>query len=190
MPTSILIADDEIIQRMDLKDMLTRLGYAVVGEAGDGLSALNLAREIRPDLVIMDIRMPGMDGIAAAKTLTQEKIAPVLLLTAYSDQPLIESAKEAGVMNYLVKPWRENEVVPAIELALARYDEFHALAEKARNLAAQLEARKIVERAKGLLMEKQGLSEQEAFQKIQKASMDNHKSMRDVAEAILLAYEM
>ena len=190
MPTRILIADDETIQRMDLKDMLTRLGYVVVGEAGDGLSALNLAREIRPDLVIMDIRMPGMDGIAAAQTLAQEKIAPVLLLTAYSDQPLIESAKEAGVVNYIVKPWRENEVVPAIELTLTRYDEFHALEEKARNLAAQLEARKIVERAKGLLMEKQGLSEQEAFQKIQKASMDNRKSMRNVAEAILLAYEM
>lgn len=190
MPTRIMIADDEIIQRLDLKDMLTRLDYLVVGEVGDGVSALNLAREIHPDLVIMDIRMPGMDGIDVASILSQEQIAPVLLLTAFNDQPLIERAKEAGVMNYIVKPLHENAVVPAIELALARYHEFHALEEKARTLADKLEARKIVERAKGLLMEKQGLSEREAFQKLQKASMDNRKSMRDVAEAILLAYEM
>ena len=135
MPTRIIIADDEAIQRMDLKDILSKQGYLVVGEAGDGVSAVNLAREIRPDLVIMDIRMPDMDGIAAAETLTQEKIAPVLLLTAFGDQPLVE-------------------------------------------------------RAKGVLMEKQGLSEQEAFRKIQKASMNNRKSMREVAEAILLANDM
>ncbi len=162
MPTRVIIADDEAIQRMDLRDVLTKQGYLVVGEAGDGLSAVNLAREVRPDLVIMDIRMPDMDGIAAAETLTQEKIAPVLLLTAYGDQPLVERAKEAGVVNYIVKPLRESEVAPAIEVALA----------------------------KGLLMEKQGLSEQEAFRKIQKASMNNRKSMREVAEAILLTNEM
>ncbi len=190
MPTRVIIADDEAIQRMDLKDILTKQGYLVVGEAGDGLSAINLARELRPDLVVMDIRMPDLDGIAAAETLTQEKIAPVLLLTAYSDQPLVDRAREAGVVNYIVKPLRESQVSPAIEMALARYSEFRAMEEKARTLSDQLETRKIVERAKGLLMEKQGLSEQEAFRKIQKASMNNRKSMREVAEAILLTNEM
>jgi response regulator NasT len=190
MPTRIIIADDETIQRMDLKDMLTRQGYLVVGEAGDGLSAINLARELRPDLLIMDVRMPEKDGIDAAEVLTREKIAPVMLLTAFSDQLLVERAKEAGVVYYFVKPLQESEVRPAIEIVLARYQEFSALEEKSKALTEQLNARKIVERAKGLLMEKQGLSEQVAFQKIQKASMNNRKSMREVAEAILLANEM
>src|SRR5881392_2955875 len=190
MSTRIIIADDDPIIRMDLREMLTGLEYLVIGEAGDGQSAVNLARELRPDLVIMDIRMPDMDGIAAAETLTQEKIAPVLLLTAFGDQPLVERAKEAGVVNYIVKPLRESEVSPAIEVALARYNEFRALEEKTRTLSEQLETRKIVERANGVLMEKQGRSEQEAFRKIQKASMNNRKSMREVAEAILLANEM
>ncbi|HVB23776.1 MAG TPA: response regulator [Ktedonobacteraceae bacterium] len=190
MPTRVIIADDETIQRMDLKDILTRQGYLVIGEAGDGVSAINLARELRPDLVIMDIRMPDMDGITAAETLTQEKLAPVLLLTAFGDMPLVERAKEAGVVNYIVKPLRESEVTPAIEIALARYMEFRALEDETRSLSEKLETRKIVERAKGLLMEKQGLSEQEAFRKIQKASMNNRKSMREVAEAILLTNEM
>src|SRR5438477_6200197 len=170
MPTRIIIAHDETIQRMDLKDVLTKQGYLVVGEADDGVSAVNLAREVRPDLVIMDIRMPDMDGIAAAETLTQEKIAPVLLLTAYGDLPLVERAKEAGVVNYIVKPLREGEVTPAIEVALARYNEFCALEVKPRSLSEQLETRKFVERAKGVLMAKQGLTEQEAFSKIQKTS--------------------
>src|SRR5260370_39981672 len=127
MSTRIIIADDETIQRMDLKDVLTKQGYLVVGEAGDGLSAVNLAREIRPDLVIMDIRMPDMDGITAAETLTQEKIAPVLLLTAFGDQPLVDRAKEAGVVNYIFKPLRESEVTPAIAIALARSSRLRAL---------------------------------------------------------------
>jgi len=190
MPVRVIIADDETIQRMDLKDILTKQGYLVVGEAGDGLSAVNLAREVRPDLVIMDIRMPDMDGIVAAETLTQEKIAPVLLLTAFGDQPLVERAKDAGVVNYIVKPLRESEVAPAIEIALARYTEFRSLEDKVHTLAEQLETRKIVERAKGILMEKQGLSEKEAFRKIQKASMNSRKSMREVAEAILLTDEI
>jgi len=190
MPTRIIIADDEAIQRMDLRDVLTKQGYLVIGEAGDGQSAVNLARELRPDLVIMDIRMPDIDGISAAGTLTQEKIAPVLLLTAFGDMELVERAKDAGVVNYIVKPLRESEVVPAIEVTLARYNDFRAIEEENHTLVEKLETRKIVERAKGLLMEKQGLSEQEAFRKIQKASMNNRKSMREVAEAILLTNEM
>jgi AmiR/NasT family two-component response regulator len=190
MPTRIIIADDEAIQRMDLRDVLTKQGYLVIGEAGDGQSAVNLARELRPDLVIMDIRMPDVDGISAAGTLTQEKIAPVLLLTAFGDMELVERAKDAGVVNYIVKPLRESEVVPAIEVTLARYNEFRAIEDENQTLVEKLETRKIVERAKGLLMEKQGLSEQEAFRKIQKASMNNRKSMREVAEAILLTNEM
>ena len=146
--------------------------------------------ESRYAALVLDLTLPDMDGIAAAETLTQEKIAPVLLLTAFGDQPLVERAKEAGVVNYIVKPLRESEVAPAIEVALARYNEFRAMEEKARTLSEQLETRKIVERAKGLLMEKQGLTEQEAFRKIQKASMNNRKSMREVAEAIILANEM
>ena len=190
MPTRIIIADDEAIQRMDLRDVLTKQGYLVIGEAGDGQSAVNLARELRPDLVIMDIRMPDVDGISAAGILTQEKIAPVLLLTAFGDMELVERAKDAGVVNYIVKPLRESEVVPAIEVTLARYNEFRAIEEENHTLVEKLETRKIVERAKGLLMEKQGLSEQEAFRKIQKASMNNRKSLREVAEAILLTNEM
>src|SRR5438270_13969626 len=131
MATRIIIADDETIQRMDLKDVLTKQGYLVIGEAGDGLSAVNLARELRPDLVIMDIRMPDMDGIAAAETLTQEKIAPVLLLTAFGDQPLVERAKDAGVVNYIVKPLRESEVAPAIEVTIGRYNGFTLMQDKA-----------------------------------------------------------
>src|SRR5207244_4211188 len=178
MPTRVIIADDEAIQRMDLRDVLTKQGYLVVGEAGDGLSAVNLAREVRPDLVIMDIRMPDMDGVAPDTTRTQEKSAPLLLLTAYGDQPRVERAKEGGVVNYIVTPLRESEVAPAIEVALARYSEFRALEEKARTLSEQLETRKVVERAKGVLMAKQGLTEQEAFSKIQRTSMNSRKSMR------------
>ncbi|HCI81238.1 MAG TPA: response regulator [Ktedonobacter sp.] len=190
MPTRIIIADDEPIQRMDLKDVLTKQGYLVVGEAGDGASAVNLAREIRPDLLIMDIRMPDMDGITAAETLNQEKIAPVLLLTAFGDQQLVERAKEAGVVNYIVKPLRESQVAPAIEVTLARYNAYRALEKETSSLTEKLETRKVVERAKGLLMQQQGLSEAEAFRKIQRASMNTRKSMREVAEAILLANEM
>jgi AmiR/NasT family two-component response regulator len=190
MPVRVIVADDETIIRMDLKEELARQGYLVVADAGDGESAINQARELRPDLVIMDIRMPGIDGITAAETLTREKIAPVVLLTAYSDQHLIERAKSAGVVNYIVKPWRQSDLRPAIEVALARFEEFRALEARAQNLEDQLETRKLVERAKGLLMEKQGLTEQEAFRRIQRLSMNTRKSMREVAEAILLTNEI
>ena len=188
--TRVVIADDESIIRMDLREMLTNLGYLVVGETGDGISAVNLARELRPDLVIMDVKMPDLDGIQAAKILTEERIAPVLLLTAFSQQELIEGAKEAGVVGYIVKPFRESELVPAIEVALARFREFKALEKELADTRNILETRKIVERAKGVLMDTQGLKEAEAFRKIQKLSMNTRKSMREVAEAILLANQV
>jgi response regulator NasT len=185
----IVIAEDESIPRMDLREMLANLGYLVVGEAGDGRSAVNLARELRPDLVVMDIKMPEMDGIEAAKVLTEEKIAPVLLLTAYSDREFIDRSLDAGVMGYIVKPFREDEVVPAIDVALARFREFRALEKQLDDTRETLDTRKAVERAKGVLMDTQNLREAEAFRKIQKLSMNNRKSMREVAEAILLAHQ-
>ncbi len=188
--TRVVIADDESIIRMDLREMLTNLGYLVVGETGDGISAVNLARELRPDLVIMDIKMPDLDGIQAAKILTEERLSPVLLLTAFSQQELIDGAKEAGVVGYIVKPFRESELVPAIEVALARFREFKALEKELTDTRNILETRKIVERAKGVLMDTQGLKEAEAFRKIQKLSMNTRKSMREVAEAILLANQV
>jgi len=166
--TRVIIADDESVIRMDLREMLTHLDYLVVGDAGDGLSAVNMARQLKPDVVIMDIKMPDMDGIEAAKLLTQEKIAPVLLLTAYAQRDLVDRAKEAGVVGYLVKPFREQEIVPAIEIALARFNEFRELEKEVGDLNETLETRKVVDRAKGILMDTQGLTEQEAFRKIQK----------------------
>ena len=188
--TRVVIADDESIIRMDLKEMLTNLGYLVVGEAGDGLSAVNLGRELKPDIVIMDIKMPDLDGIAAAKILTEERIAPVLLLTAFSQTELVDGAKEAGVVGYVVKPFRETDLVPSIEIALSRFKEFRVLEREAQSLRDTLETRKLVERAKGVLMDSQELKEAEAFRRIQKLSMNTRKSMREVAEAILLAHEV
>jgi response regulator NasT len=188
--TRIIIADDESLIRMDLREMLTNLGYLVVGEVGDGRSAVNLARELRPDIVIMDIKMPDMDGIEAARILTEERVAPVLLLSAYSQQDLVTRAREAGVAGYLVKPFRESDLTPAIEVALARFSEFRALEREVGNLSEALETRKLVERAKGILMDTQGLSEEEAFRRIQKMSMNNRKPMKAVAEAIILAHQV
>ena len=189
--TRIIIADDESIIRMDLREMLTNLGYLVIGEVGDGRSTVNLARELKPDIVIMDIKFEGedMDGIDAARILTQEKIAPVLLLTAYSQRDLVTRAREAGVVGYLVKPFRESDLVPAIEVALARFEEFKAMEKQVGDLADALETRKFVDRAKGILQDTQGLTEAEAFRRIQKMSMNTRKSMKDVAEAIILAYQ-
>jgi two-component system, response regulator PdtaR len=188
--TRVVIADDESVIRLDLREMLTNLGYLVVGEAGDGVSAVNLARELKPELVVMDIKMPNMDGIEAAKILTEEHIAPVLLLTAFSQQDLIERAKEAGVVGYIVKPFREQELVPAIEVALERFREFRALEKEVADLKEAFETRKLVDRAKGLLMDTQGLTEAEAFRKIQKMSMNSRKSMREIADAILLTHQV
>lgn len=186
----IIIADDESLIRLDLREMLTHLGYDVIAEAGDGGTAMDLARKLRPDLMIMDIKMPEVDGIAAAEELTRERIAPVVLLTAYSDQGLVERARDAGVVGYVVKPFREAELMPVIELSRARFDEFRTMEREVGSLKDALETRKVIERAKGVLMETHGLRESEAFHRIRKTSMDARKSMKEVAEAILLAHDM
>ncbi len=185
----VVIADDESIICMDLREMLGNLGYLVVGEAGDGRSAVNLARELRPDVVLMDIKMPDMDGIEAARILTGERIAPVVLLTAFSQKDLVERAKDAGVVGYLVKPIQEADLAPAIEIALSRFREFRELEREVDDLQDQLETRKLVDRAKGILMDAQGLSEAAAFRRIQKMSMNTRKAMKEIAQAIILTHE-
>ena len=185
----IVIAEDEAVTRKDLRELLEGLGYLVVGEAPDGRSAVNLARELKPDIVVMDIQMPGMDGIDAAKLLTEERVAPVLLLTAYHDKSKVERAKEAGVIAYLVKPFRESDLEPAIEVALSRFEELQALGAEVERLEEVLETRKLVDRAKGILMDTQGLSESEAFRKIQTMSMDTRRPMQDIAEAIIITHQ-
>jgi response regulator NasT len=189
--TRVVIADDESIIRMDLREMLNNLGYLVIGEVGDGRSAVNLARELKPDVVIMDIKFEGeeFDGIDAARMLTEERIAPVLLLTAYSQRELVVRAREAGVVGYLVKPFRESDLIPAIEVALARFREFEAMEKQVGDLREALETRKFVDRAKGILTDTQNLTEAEAFRMIQKMSMNTRKPMKEVAEAIILAHQ-
>jgi len=187
--TRVLLAEDEAIERVDLRELLTTLGYLVVAEAGDGAEAVRLARDLRPDIVIMDIQMPEMDGIEAAKVLWEEKVAPVLLLTAYSQRELVERAREAGVMGYLVKPFRESEVSPAIEVALARYDETRTLDQEVTDLRDKFETRKLIDRAKGILMDQKGLTEAEAFRRIQKMSMNMRRPMKEIAQAIVITAE-
>ena len=185
----VVIADDESVICMDLREMLTNLGYLVVGEAGDGRSAVNLGRELRPDVMLMDIKMPDMDGIEATRILTGERIAPVVLLTAFSQRDLVERAQEAGVIAYLVKPVAEADLAPAIEIAMARFSEFRELEKEIDDLQDQLESRKLVDRAKGILMDTQGMTEAEAFRRIQKMSMNTRKSMKEIAQAIILTHE-
>ena len=181
----ILIADNESIIRMDLKELLEEAGHEVVGEAADGLKAVELTRKLKPDLVIMDIKMPEMDGIAAAKMISNEKLAPVLLLTAYSQKEIVEKAKDSGVLAYLVKPVKESNLFPAMEIALSRFKEYMEIEQELLDLRNSLETRKILDRAKGLLMDAYNLSEQEAFRRIQQYSMAKRKSIREVAEAII-----
>jgi response regulator NasT len=169
--------------------MLQSRGYEVVGEAADGRVAVDLARQLKPDLVIMDIMMPDLDGIAASRILSEERIAPVLLITAYTDEDLIGRAKDAGVFAYLGKPFTEMHLIPQIELALARFTEFQTLIKEAGDARNALETRKVVERAKGLLMAGRGMTEAEAYRHIQRLSMNNRRTMREIAEAILLTHQ-
>jgi response regulator NasT len=186
----IVIADDESIIRLDLKETLQRMGHQVVAEAGDGRTAVDLVRQHRPDLVILDVKMPELDGVDAAKEIAQDRLAPVLLLTAYSQQDLVRRAMDAGVFAYVVKPFTESDLLPAMGVAIARFREFSSIAEEAASLSQALETRKIVDRAKGILMDKNGLREQEAFRRIQQQSMNTRKSMREIAEAIIIASEV
>jgi response regulator NasT len=181
----VLIAEDEAIIRLDLKEMLEEEGLDVVGEASDGEAAIRLARERNPDLVIMDIKMPGMDGLAAAERIASENLAAVLILTAFSQRDLVQRAAEAGAMAYLVKPFQKTDLMPAIDIAIARHAELEAVKKESKGLADQLETRKIVDRAKGKLMDGQKLTEADAFRHLQKRAMDERRSMRDVAEEIL-----
>ncbi|GAA0923919.1 response regulator [Nonomuraea longicatena] len=180
-----VIAEDEALIRLDLKEMLEEDGYVVVGEAGDGEQAIRLATEFRPDLVILDVKMPVLDGISAAERIVAERIAPCLILTAFSQRDLVERARDAGAMAYLVKPFTKADLVPAIEMAVSRHEEMVALAKEVSNLSDRLETRKLVERAKGLLMAAHGWSEPAAFRWIQKASMDRRLSMREVAQVVV-----
>lgn len=181
----VLVVEDEALIRLDLTEMLTEEGYVIAGEAGDGEQAVELARELRPDLVIMDVKMPKMDGIAAAASIVEEKIAPVVMLTAFSQRDLIEQARDAGAMAYLVKPFARHELVPAIELAVSRFAEKRALEDEVATLNDRLETRKIVDRAKGLLMTRQNMTEPEAFRWIQRTAMDRRTTMKAVAQAIV-----
>jgi two-component system, response regulator PdtaR len=184
-PRRVLIAEDEALIRLDLKEMLEETGYEVVGEAADGQQAIDLADSLRPDLVILDVKMPGLDGISAAEQIVANEAAPVIMLTAFSQRELAERAAEAGAMAYLVKPFNKSDLVPAIEVAISRHQQFRALRAEISDLAERLETRKLVDRAKGKLQTEQAMSEPDAFRWIQKASMDRRCTMRAVAEAVL-----
>ncbi|HZG92103.1 MAG TPA: response regulator [Pseudonocardia sp.] len=181
----VLVVEDEALIRLDLTEMLSEEGYVVAGEAGDGEQAVELARELRPDLVIMDVKMPKVDGIAAAALIVEERIAPVVMLTAFSQRDLIEQARDAGAMAYLVKPFARHELVPAIELAVSRFAEKRALEDEVATLTDRLETRKVVDRAKGLLMTRQKMTEPEAFRWIQRTAMDRRTTMKAVATAVV-----
>jgi len=184
-PRTVVIAEDETLIRMDLAEMLVEEGYDFVGQAGDGQKAIELAEELRPDLVILDVKMPVLDGIAAAEAIAGKRIAPVVMLTAFSQRDLVERAREAGAMSYLVKPFSQTDLVPAIEMAVSRFAEIAQLESEVADLTERLETRKAVDRAKGVLQEQLSLTEPEAFRWIQKTAMDLRMSMREVAEGVV-----
>jgi response regulator NasT len=181
----VLVAEDESLIRMDLVEMLREEGYDVVGEAGDGAAAVEQAEHLKPDLVVMDVKMPVLDGISAAKKIVEKRIAPVLILTAFSQRDLVDRARNAGAMAYLVKPFTRSDLVPAIEMALSRHEEISQLEHEVADLTERLETRKLVDRAKGVLQTKFGLSEPDAFRWIQKAAMDKRTTMREVAQVVI-----
>ena len=184
-PRTVVIAEDETLIRMDLAEMLAEEGYDVVGQAGDGQRAVELAEELRPDLVILDVKMPVLDGIAAAEAIACKRIAPVGILTAFSKLELVERASDAGPMSYLVKPFTQSELVPAIEMAVSRFSEIAQLESEVQDLQEALATRKAIDRAKGILQEQMDLTEPEAFRWIQKTAMDLRMSMRQVAEGVV-----
>ena len=181
----VLVAEDESLIRLDLTEMLVEEGYEVVGEAGDGATAVQMAEQLRPDLVVLDVKMPVLDGISAAQRIVAQRIAPVLILTAFSQRELVERAREAGAMAYLVKPFAKADLVPAIEMALSRHEEITQLEREVADLTERLETRKLVDRAKGVLQTRFGLTEPDAFRWIQKAAMDKRTSMREVAQVVI-----
>lgn len=186
-PLRIVIADDEAIIRMDLRELLQEAGHEIAGETANGRRAVALTRECRPDLVIMDVKMPEMDGIEAARRIAEERLAPVLLLTAFNDGALIERAKDAGVLAYLVKPVQEANLVPAMEIALSRWQEMQALEEELDKMRASLEMRKLLDRAKGVLMNAHHISEDEAYRRLQRYSMAKRRPLKEVAAAVVQA---
>jgi len=181
----VVVAEDEALIRLDLVEMLREEGYDVVGQAGDGEEAVRLAEELRPDVVMLDVKMPVLDGISAAERITGARIAPVVMLTAFSQRELVERARDAGAMAYLVKPFTQSDLVPAIELAVSRHAEITTLEAEVADLGDRLETRKRVERAKALLQQKYGLSESESFRWLQKSAMDRRLSMREVADVVI-----
>ena len=185
MSIRVVIAEDEAIIRLDLRETLEEEGYEVIGEAGRGDVALDLIRELKPDLAILDVKMPGMDGLEVARVVGNEKICGVLVLTAFSQREIIEQARDAGALAYLVKPFQKSDLIPAIEVAIGRFRELQALTGQMEVLGAQLEARKIIDKAKGRLIDDFGLKEQDAFSFIQRTAMKDRSRMRDVAEKIL-----
>lgn len=186
---NILIADDEALIRLDLREMLSDAGHKIVGEAADGAQAVKLARELKPDFIIMDVKMPIMDGLAAAEIIGEENIAPVLLLTAYSQQDIVDKASKAGVSAYLVKPVREEQLFPAMEIAFSRFNELQQLSQELLDLKDSLETRKLVDRAKGILMTAHKITEQEAYRKMQQYSMAKRITLKELAESIIKAAE-
>lgn len=185
MATRVVVAEDEAIIRLDLVETLTEEGYEVVGETGRGDEAVDLVRTLEPDVTILDIKMPGLDGLSAARVIAGERLSAVVILTAFSQRDLVEQAREAGALAYLVKPFQRNELVPAVEMALGRFAELRQLAGQTESLAEQLETRKIVDRAKGQLMDGHGLAEADAFSFIQRTAMAQRTTMRNVSEQVI-----